>query len=115
MSAGIACVDVLGAHVEVRDGAEHVRRGREREQHALGPEAREQIAGVDAGRVRVHLDEVRLDPVGVDREPGLGERLAEPPRVRVVVGEPLDVVVEPVDPGRGDDARPGASRRRTCA
>ncbi len=48
MSAGIASLDVLGADVEVRDGAEDVRRRRERQQDALGPEPREEIAGVDA-------------------------------------------------------------------
>ena len=34
----------------------------------------------------------------------VGEPLGEPARVRVVVGEALDVVVERVEPRRGDDA-----------
>ena len=57
----------------------------------------------------VELDEVRLDLVGVDGEPGLGEAAASRSRARVVVGEPLDVVVERVDAGGRDD--PGLAHR----
>ena len=53
----------------------------------------------------VELEEVRLDAIGIDREPRLGEPEREPLRPRVVVGEPLDVVVEGVDTRRRDDAR----------
>ena len=49
--------------------------------------------------------------LGVDAA-GLGQQ----PRVRVVVGEPLDVVVERVQPGGGEARRPVASRRPSaCA
>ncbi len=96
--------DVVGADVEVRDGAEHVRRRRERQQDALGPEPLQEIGRIHARRVGVELDEVRLDPLRVHRESRVGERLAEPPGIGVIVREPLDVVVEPVDARGGDDA-----------
>ena len=53
----------------------------------------------------VELDEVRLDAVRVDREPGLGEPERQPPGAPVVVGEPVDVVVERVQAGGRDDPR----------
>ena len=45
----------------------------------------------------------------VDRQPGRGPALGEPARAGVVVGEPLDVVLERVEAGRGDD--PGLAHR----
>ena len=53
----------------------------------------------------VELDEVRLDLVEVDREAGRMPALGEPARAGVVVRQTLDVVVEGVHAGGGDDAR----------
>ena len=51
------------------------------------------------GRERrdVDLDEVRFDRIGVDGQPRLRQAERQPLRARVVVREPLDVVVERVD------------------
>ena len=62
-------------------------------------------AAVEPERLEVDLDEVRLDPLEVDREARLRERLGEPPRAGVILREALDVVVERVDAGRRDDTR----------
>ncbi len=58
---------------------------------------------VEAERIEVDLDEVRLHPVEVDCEAGFHERLRESSCTRMVVGEPVDVVVERVDTGCGHD------------
>ena len=55
------------------------------------------------------LDEVGLDLVQVDRQPGLEQAFREPARPRVILGEPVDVVVEGVDAGGRDD--PGLAHR----
>ena len=52
----------------------------------------------------VQLHEVRLDQLEVDGQPGLSPRLGEPPRSSVVVGEPVDVVIERIQPGGSNDA-----------
>ena len=65
--------------------------------------------GREPERSDVDLDEVGLDLLEVDGHAGLVEALREPPRAGVVVGEPVDVVVERVDPGRRDD--PGLPHR----
>ena len=57
----------------------------------------------------VELDEVGLGAVRIDRKPGLGQTEGQPLRARVVVGEPVDVVVERVDARGGDD--PGLAHR----
>ena len=75
---------------------------RRRERDALLGEARHRLLLRE--RRDVDLDEVRLDPVGVDGEPASARPLREPLRAGVVVGEPLDVVVERVDAGGRDDA-----------
>ena len=53
----------------------------------------------------VHLHEVRLHLLEIDRQPRAVPRLGQPPRPRVVVGQAVDVVVEGVDACRRDDAR----------
>ena len=60
-------------------------------------------------RRHVELHEVRLDPIRVDGEPGLGEAEREPLRPRMVVRQPLDVVLERVDARGRDD--PGLAHR----
>ena len=67
-----------------------------------GPEAADADAALEQPLAQAGLvgdrDEVRLDGRGVEPDP-----FGEPPRARVVVGEPLDVVVERVEHrGRGD-------------
>ena len=98
-------LDVLGGHVEVRDGAEHVLSDGEGEEDSLRPEARQRLLPRQPAAGRVQEDEVRLDLGEVDRKPRGDQTLGEPPRVRVIVGEALDVVVERVEARRGDDAR----------
>ena len=66
-------------------------------------------AEVEPERADVDLHEVRLDALEVDRHALRGPALGEPARARVVVGEPLDVVVERVEAGGGDD--PGLAHR----
>src|SRR5437870_2223675 len=73
---------------------------RDRAQPA-GPEVAEQHAPPAGARLAVarvgDRDEVRLRLEA--------ERLGEPPRAGVVVGQSLDVMLERVERGRGDDAR----------
>ena len=57
----------------------------------------------EAESTRVEVDEVRLHALEVDRQALLGPGLGQPSRARMIFGEPLDVVVERVHPGRGDD------------
>ena len=89
-------------HVEMRHGAQPLRRraaraGRPRSQS--GRAGRERV--VDLEDHDVGLDRGRIDRDAVE----LGQPVGEPARVGVVLGEPLDVVVEraaarrPRDPG----------------
>ena len=93
------------ADVEVRDGAQDVRVDRgptcRRPPRAAGRSPRRSSG---RGGPYVELHEVRLHLLEVDRQPGGDEPLAEPPRAPVVVGEPVEVVVERVDAGGGHDA-----------
>ncbi len=91
-------------HVEMGHGPENVLRDREREENAVGPEAREGLVARQTESARVEEDEVRLDRLDVDRQSGSDQPLGEPTRVCVVVREALDVVLERVEPGGGDDA-----------
>ena len=99
--ASKALVDVLIRDVEVRDGAEHRRVDRRREPDALLGEPNHRL--LLRQRCDVELDEVRLGPVGVDREPGLGEAERQSLCTPVVVREPVDVVLERVDARGCDD------------
>ena len=89
---------------EMRHRAKHARVVRPRDADSLF-RAADPVAspGVEPERADIDLDEVRLDLLQVDRHAGFLEPLGEPPRASVVVREPLDVVVERVDAGRGDD------------
>ena len=87
----------------MRDRAEDVLAGGEREQHAFGSEPRDRLVAGEPQARRVQEDEVRLDLVEIDRQAGLGKPLSQPSRVRVILGEPVDVVVERVEPGSRDD------------
>ena len=73
-----------------------------RERDARFAEPASGLVAADPEPAGVDLDEVRLDPVELDGEPGRVPRLGEPPGPGVVVREPLDVVVERVQPRRGD-------------
>ena len=109
-------VDRLVVDAEVRR-----RRGRRRMDRRREPDARlakraSASSRSSAERADVELDEVRLDLVEVDRAarpPCQPSR--EPPRAGVILGEPLDVVVERVEHRRPRRPPPGASRRRTGA
>ena len=56
-------------------------------------------------RSDVDLHEVRLHLLEIDRQPGLDETLCEPSRPQVVVRQPLDVVLERIEPGGRHDPR----------
>ena len=66
---------------------------------------RERLLGSEPERSQVDLHEVRLDLLEVDRDAGRVEPLGEPPRALVVLGQPLDVVLERVDARGRDDPR----------
>ena len=91
---GRGLLGVVPADVEVGDHPE--RASGRRRRPARPPRGR--AATTPARRAVDH------DDVGVDRGRVDAARLGEQPGVRVVVGEPLDVVVERVQPGRGEDA-----------
>ena len=67
--------------------------------------ARERLVAAQAERGEVDLDEVGLHLLEIDRQPGGPERLGEGTCARVIVGEPLDVVLEGEDACGGDDPR----------
>ena len=46
--------------------------------------------------------------------PGLGERLGEASCARVILGESIDVAVEGVDAGRGNDSRLAHGAAHQC-
>ena len=57
----------------------------------------------------IDLNEVRLHLLEIHRDARLVETLRERLRASVIVREPVDVVIERVQPGRGDD--PGLPHR----
>ena len=66
----------------------------------------ERVVALEAEGLDVDLHEVRLDAIrGRPGTPAAASPSAERARAGVVVGETLDVVVERVDAGRGDDPR----------
>ena len=90
----------------------HVRVNRDRQPDARGGEAARSPRRSSARAAHVDLDEVRLDLLEIDRHPGRRQAFREPPGARVVVGEPLDVVLERVHARQRRRCRPGAWRRR---
>ena len=103
-------VDVLIRDAEVRHGPDDGRVDRRREADALVAKARERVRAREAERRDVDLDEVRLDLLESDGDVRAScETLGEQAGTRVVVGEPVDVVLERVDARRGDD--PGLAHR----
>ena len=90
--------------VEVRHRTHDRRVDRRREPDARSREPSERVGPVEAERRRVDLDEVRLDLLEIDGHSRLVDRLGERARPRVILGEPLDVVVERVQPRSRDDA-----------
>src|SRR3546814_15122702 len=68
--------------------------------------------GGHAGAGDVEEHDIGLDLLGIGRDAGqVAQRFGEEPRVGVVLGEPLDVVLERVDAGGGDDAGRSEERR----
>ena len=88
----------------MRDRAEAGRNDRRRDPDTRLVHPLERLGLRETERLEVDLNEVRLDLFGVDRQPGRGEALAEPAGAGVVVGEPVDVVLQRVDTRRGHDA-----------
>ena len=79
--------------------------GRRRQADAGRLQPRDRLAPLEAERGEIDLDEVRLDLLQIDRHPGVVERLREGACASVVVGEPLDVVVERIQARGRDDPR----------
>ena len=98
-------LDVLRVDVEMGDRPQVAGARGGGEQHALLRQQVRALVDRQPERSGIEQHEVRLDLLEVDRQARGRERLGEPPRARVVVREPLDVVVERVDPGRRDDPR----------
>ena len=67
------------------------------------------VGPLEAETGRIDLDEVRLHLLEIHRDACLVETLRERLRASVIVREPVDVVIERVQPGRGDD--PGLPHR----
>ena len=78
---------------------------RPRHADTFAEQALDRLADLHAESADVDLDEVRLHLLEVDRDAGFVQALGETPCARVVVGQPLDVVVERVDARRSDDPR----------
>ena len=87
----------------MRDGADHGRVDRRGERDAGLAQARERLVARQAKRVDAELDEVRLHLLGVDRQPGRVPAVGEPSCAGMVVDKPVDMVLERVDTGGGDD------------
>src|SRR5919198_6012881 len=60
-------LDVVVGEVEVRDRAQDARPPRRRERDAAVPELLERIGDGEPEGADVYLDEVRLDPLQIDR------------------------------------------------
>ena len=88
----------------MRDGAQNAVAGREGEEDALGAQPGHGLVRVEAERARVELDEVRLHLLEADGHGRLDEAFGEAARIRVVVREALDVVVEGIESRRGHDS-----------
>src|SRR5262249_45648002 len=97
-------LDVVVGDVEVGQRAEDRWMDGRRHADALGCKAVYRLLLAEPERADVELDEVRLDAVEIDREAARGEPFGEAARAAVVVGEPLDVVVERIDAGCSHDA-----------
>src|SRR5262249_28558793 len=98
-------LDGVVVDVEMRDRTNHACLHRARHSHALCGDAVDRVALRVPGRPDVDLHEVRLHELEVDGQPGRGPALGEPARPCVVLGEALDVVVERIEAGGGDDPR----------
>src|SRR4051794_774456 len=94
-------LDVVVVDVEVEDGPQDAWIRRVGEPDPGLRERLDRVVAREPEGTEVEPDEVRL---GAGVEPRRGPRIGEPRGARVVVGEPLDVVLERVQPGRGDDA-----------
>ena len=68
------------------------------------------LRGAPGGLLHLEVDDIGLDRIEGDAESvDPGHALGEPAGERVVLGEAVDVVLERVDPGRGED--PGLAHR----
>src|SRR5437868_5237587 len=73
-------IDVLVRDVEVRQRAKHARMRRRREPDAVAREALERVRVVEPERTDVHLHEIRLDLLDLDRNARLVQPLPQPAR-----------------------------------
>src|SRR4051812_14863770 len=93
----------------MRERAQHPGMWGFRETDALLREPGERLVDVEAERADVDLHEVRLTLRESAGGAGRARPLGRPRGPRVIAREPLDVVVEGVDPRRSDD--PGLAHR----
>ncbi len=81
------------------------RMGRRRQPDAGGLQARERFGPVEARGARSICTKFVSTCSRSTGRPARVERLGERARAGVVLGEPLDVVIERVEPGRRHDPR----------
>ena len=107
--ASIAALDVVVGDVEVRDRAEHRRAARSSTgRRARACRASASCAVSPSGPTSTCTKFVSTCSRSTG-DAGRGERLGQAAGARVVLGEPIDVVVERVDAGGRDD--PGLAHR----
>src|SRR5690606_21834181 len=98
-------VDVLRRHVEVADGADDTWQQRAHQDTALSKAINELgVAEASPGDAEKHHVGLRDGRQHLDAG-DLGQPGGELPGIGVVFGQTLDMVLQGVDPGRGDDAR----------
>ena len=91
--------------VEVGDGAEPPGAERADRYPPLREGFGDLLRGSPGRLLDLEVDDVGLDRIEVELQPGNARHpLGETAGVAVVVGEAVDVVIEGVDPGRGEDA-----------
>ncbi len=100
-----SAIDVLVGDLEMGHCSDDGGMDRGREADSRLAQRGKSSRPLEPERGEVDLDEVCLDLIDVDRTTGFRERLRETSGARVVVGEPVDMVVEGVDARSGDDSR----------
>src|SRR5205807_10053469 len=97
--------DVLVRDVEMGERAENGRMRRRREPDVLIAQALERLVSLEAERLEIDLDEVRLDLLELDPQARVAQALGQPSRPHMILRQAIDVVIERIDAGRGDDSR----------
>ena len=84
----------------------HDRRTEHADPDALGDKPVMDLLGAAAGSRDIDEDDVGLDLIHIDAHPRhLGQGGAQGPRIGMVLGQTLDIVLQRVEPGGRDNAR----------